>query len=105
MVTADKYSEEWLNKRLEQRQQVKRPLGGIYYWVFAVTPEGRQVCCGWKPSEDEATQYAYQSNLLNFEIFPSKSKDINKVVREAKGKVLQQTHDISQATQRMKRQM
>ena len=103
-MTTDKYSEEWLNKRLEQRQQAKRPLGGIYYWVFARV-DNKTVCCGFKPSEEEATQYAYQNNLTEFQIFQSKSRDINKVVREAKGKVLNDTHDISEAMQRMKRKM
>jgi hypothetical protein len=103
-MTEDKYSEKWMNKRLEQHQQAKRPIGGIYYWVFAKV-DNKIVCCGYKPSEEEANDYAYANNLAEFSIFPSKSRDINKVVREAKGKVLNDTHDISEAMQRMKRKM
>ena len=75
-----------------------------FYWVIA-NLRGRLVVIGPKPSEQEATEFAYQKLDVPFDIISLQTRDRNRATSQIKAKRLDATGNLEQSIQRAKHKL
>jgi hypothetical protein len=104
-MSEEKYSEDWLNNRIERNKRARVPHNALKYWIFSMKDGEHITNCGYELSEESANQRAYEFHLEPFEIMKSHTISVSRAQSEAKGKIFQQTKNLDLALEKMKRKV
>ncbi len=102
----NKYSKDWYQNRLRNRQDSRKSPSGSYYWIFIqrdAKSAYKWVCCGYELDEGTAMQRAYEyANGREYKIHECSSKSKPTAIASFKGAIFSEDHDLDSALARIK---